>query len=86
MFWLYGLLALAGLAALAAAGKRRAACLLGVGLLMAMLWCACGGGGQAVHTPGTPPGTYTVDVTGTVTSTATSSTLNHDFKFTLTVN
>jgi hypothetical protein len=65
---------------------RLAAYLLATGLLMMLLWCACGGGGQAVHTPGTPPGTYTIDVTGTVTSTATSSTLNHDFKFTLTVD
>jgi len=97
MFWLYGLLGLAGLAALARTWARavdsrfrgndgrRAAYLLATGLLMALLWCACGGGGQAVHTPGTPPGTYMIDVTGTVTSTATSSTLNHDFKFTLTV-
>jgi hypothetical protein len=97
MFWLYVLLGLAGLAALAQTWARAvdsrsrgndgrlAAYLLATGLLMMLLWCACGGGGQAVHTPGTPPGTYTIDVTGTVTSTATSSALNHDFKLTLTV-
>jgi hypothetical protein len=86
MFWLYGLLGLASLAGLAGAGKRRAAYLLGACLLMVMLWSACGGGAQVIHTPGTPPGTYTVDVTATVTSATTSSTLTHDFKFTLTVD
>jgi hypothetical protein len=85
MFWLYALLGLASVVALAGARRRRAAYLAGAGLLLVMLWGACGGG-QAVHTPGTPPGTYTVDVTRTVTSTAPSSTLTHDFKFTLTVD
>jgi hypothetical protein len=86
MFWLYALLGLAGLGALAGAGKRRAAYLLAACLLMAMLWSACGGGGQVVHTPGTPAGAYTLDVSGTVTSSAPPSTLTHDFKFTLTVD
>ena len=87
MFWLYAFLGLASLAALAGAGKRRATYLLGACLLVAMLWSACGGGGnQIIHTPGTPAGTYTLDVGATVTSAATSSTLTHDFKFTLTVN
>ena len=68
-------------------GKRRAAILLGACLLIAMFWSACGGGTpQVVQTPGTPTGTYTLDVSATVTSAATSSTLTHDLKLTLTVN
>jgi hypothetical protein len=84
MFWLYALLGLAGLATLAAARKRGAAYLLGACVLLVILWSACGGGGTSVPPPssGTPAGTYTVDVTATD---ATSSTLTHDFKFTLTV-
>jgi hypothetical protein len=87
MFWLYGLLGLASLATLAAARKRRAAWLLGAGLLIVMLWCACGGGGTKTvpppTNPGTPAGTYTVDVTATDAST---STLTHTIQLTLTVN
>jgi hypothetical protein len=86
MFWLYALLMLASLAGLAGAGKRRAAYLLGACLLIVMFWSACGGGAQVVHTPGTPTGTYTLDVSATVTSAATSSTLTHDLKLTLTVD
>jgi hypothetical protein len=88
MFWLYALLMLASLTPLARAGKRRAAYLLGACLLIVMFWSACGGGGapQMVHTPGTPSGTYTLDVTATVISTATPSTLTHDLKLTLTVD
>ena len=82
-FWLYVLLGLASVAALAGARKRRAAWLLGAGLLIVMLWSACGGGGQTVHNSGTPPGTYTVDVTATGAST---STLTHTIQLTLTVN
>ncbi|MGA2607045.1 MAG: FG-GAP-like repeat-containing protein [Terriglobia bacterium] len=86
MFWLYAFLGLASVAALAGARQRRAAYLLGACLLLVMLWSACGGGAQVIHTPGTPAGTYTLDVTATVTSAATSSTLTHDFKFMLTVD
>jgi hypothetical protein len=87
MFWLYAFLALASLGALAGAGKRRVAYLLGACLLMVMLWSACGGGGSMVIvTPGTPAGTYMLDVSATVTSAATSSTLTHNFKFTLKVD
>jgi hypothetical protein len=87
VFWLYALLWLASLATLAAARKRRAAYLLGACLLLAMLWSACGGGGTKtvpppIH-PGTPAGTYTVDVTATDAST---STLTHTIQLTLTVN
>jgi hypothetical protein len=80
------LLGLASLAALAVARQRRAAYLLGACLLVVMLWSACGGGGQVAHTPGTPAGTYTLDVSATATSTTPPSTLTHDFKFTLTVD
>jgi hypothetical protein len=85
VFWLCALLGLASVGALVAARKRRAAYLLGACLLLVLLWSACGGGAQVVHTPGTPAGTYTLDVKGTVTSTAPSATLTHDFQFTLTV-
>jgi hypothetical protein len=88
MFWLYALLMLASLAALAGAGKRRAAFLLGACLLIVMFWSACGGGGTSVivRTPGTPTGTYTLEVSATVTSAATPSILTHDLKLTLTVD
>ena len=84
IFWLYAFLALASLGALAGAKRRRAAYLLGAGLLMVMLWSACGGGAQVVSSPGTPAGTYTLDVSAKVTS--TTSTLQHDLKLTLTVD
>jgi hypothetical protein len=86
MFWLYAFLALASLAGLAGAAKRRAAYLLGLCLVMMMVWSACGGGVTAVQTTGTPSGTYTLDVSATVTSAATSSKLTHDLKLTLTVD
>jgi len=79
-------LGLASLATLAAARKRRAAWLLGACLLLAMLWSACGGGGTTTPpptNPGTPAGTYTVDVTATD---ATTSTLTHTIQLTLIVN
>jgi hypothetical protein len=85
VIWLYGLLGLASVAVLAATRKRRAACLLAVCMLLALVWSACGGGSnnhlQTIS--GTPAGTYTVSVTGTA---ATTSTLTHTIQFTLTVN
>jgi hypothetical protein len=86
VFWLYALLWLASVLVLAAARKRRAAWLLGTGLLIVMLWCACGGGGTTTpppHNPGTPAGTYTVDVTATV---PTAPNLSHTIQLTLKVN
>ena len=85
VFGLFALLWLAGVAALAGARKRRAAWLLGVGLLTALLWSACGGGGTTTlpHNGGTPAGTYTVDVTATV---PTAPNLSHTIQLTLTVN
>ncbi len=87
VFWLCALLWLASVAALATARKLRAAWLLGAGLLIVVLWSACGGGGNHLTTSppmtGTPAGTYTVDVTATD---AAVSTLTHTIQLTLTVN
>ena len=86
LFWLFALLWLASVLALGVARKRRAAWLLGAGLLIVMLWCGCGGGGTTTpppSNPGTPAGTYTVDVTATD---AAVSTLTQTIKLTLTVN
>ena len=87
VLWLYALLGLASVAALAGARKRRAAWLLSTGLLLVVLWSACGGGATRTtappSTPGTPAGTYTVDVTATD---AAASTLTHTIQYTLTVN
>jgi hypothetical protein len=85
VFWLYALLWLAGMMALARISKRRAAWLLGAGLLLVMSWGACGGG-TSTNTqtqPGTPAGTYTLAVTATD---AAASTLTHTIQLTLTVN
>ena len=57
-------------------------------LFGAATYAACGGGGGGTSgpppNPGTPAGTYTLDVTATYTS--GSSTLAHDTKLTLVVN
>ena len=53
-------------------------------LLVALAIPGCGGGGAAVtHNPGTPAGTYSLTVTGTVTS--GSATLAHSFTLKVTV-
>jgi len=86
VFWLYALLWLASVLVLAVARKRRGAWLLGAGLLIVMLWSACGGGETKTpppSNPGTPAGTYTVDVTATD---AATSTLTHTIQLTMTVN
>lgn len=57
---------------------------LAVMLSALMLWPACGGGGAVIHNPGTPPGTYTLTIAGTVTS--TSSSLSRGLTLTLKVN
>jgi hypothetical protein len=55
-------------------------------LLLVLLWAACGGGGGAPPAPhpGTPAGTYTLTVTGTVTT--GSGNLSHGLTLTLKVN
>jgi len=82
--WSFFLLALVGLAVLSES-RRRAAWLLGACLLLMIAWASCGGG-SATHTPGTPAGTYTLKVTGTVTSTGTPTQLTHTTNLTLTVD
>lgn len=62
---------------------------LGLMILLATVWVACGGGGTSGGgggggNPGTPIGTYTLTVTGT--SSSGSTALNHEVTLTLTVN
>jgi len=53
-------------------------------LLLALTMPGCGGGGAvAQHNPGTPAGTYSLTVTGTVTS--GSATLTHNVALKITV-
>jgi FG-GAP-like repeat/Abnormal spindle-like microcephaly-assoc'd, ASPM-SPD-2-Hydin/FG-GAP repeat len=59
----------------------------GMVVLLALGSAACGGGGNPApppSTPGTPKGTYTLQVTGTVTSGGTA--VSHQTPLTLTVN
>jgi hypothetical protein len=76
---LVGVLALAILASLALGRRRQIWLGLGLTLLLASLWVACGGGGERV-VRGTPPGTYTLTVT------TSSAGLTHNIKLTLIVN
>ncbi|MGD0923108.1 MAG: choice-of-anchor D domain-containing protein, partial [Terriglobia bacterium] len=76
---LVGVLALAILASLALGRRRQIWLGLGLTLLLASLWVACGGGGEHV-TQGTPPGTYTLTIT------TSSAGLTHNIKLTLIVN
>ena len=61
---------------------------LAAGLLMVLALAACGGGsgggGGGSNNPGTPAGTYTLTVTGTVSS--GSTTLSHSVNLVLTVS
>lgn len=87
--WLVSFMALASLAALGFARKRRSVHLLGSCLLILIWLAACGGwgsGSTAARAAGTPLGTYTLDVRATVSSTGTSAQFAHDLKLTLTVN
>jgi hypothetical protein len=88
--WVAWLLMLATLSCLAAMRRRRVRFSLAVLAATALLmisWAACGGGGGATTTPppsGTPPGTYTLTLTGTYTS--SSPSLTHNTTVSLTVN
>jgi hypothetical protein len=53
------------------------------GLLLTLALAGCGGSARVTN-PGTPPGTYTLTVTGTAGS--GSSALSHSMKLTLTVS
>lgn len=80
-------LGLAAAAAARRAQRRRVWLGLGLIILLALLWLACGGGGGGNGgggSPGTPPGTYTLTVSGTYVS--SSGKLQHDLNLTLTVN
>jgi len=74
-----GALALAILTSLALGRRRQIWLGLGLTLLWASLWVACGGGGERVAR-GTPPGTYTLTIT------TSSAGLTHNIKLTLIVN
>lgn len=63
---------------------RRARILLGLAMLGLALSVGCGGSGSTGGAGGTPAGTYTLAVTGTITSETT--TLQHNAALTLTVN
>jgi hypothetical protein len=84
---LLGLMSLAGLALLMAR-RRRVGLVLGVSLLLALVWVACGGGGLMLTSSGggTPAGTYTLTITGSYTASAGDSSLTHGTTVTLTVN
>jgi VCBS repeat protein/ASPM-SPD-2-Hydin domain-containing protein len=82
------LMALATLIALITPRRRRAWAGLAVILTAVVLWAACGGGGGNTGggggNSGTPAGTYSLTVTGTVTS--GSTTLKNSMTLNLTVN
>jgi hypothetical protein len=87
--WLLALVMLASLGGIRAtrAGWKPAPAMLAAALMLVLLWVACGGGGGAAPPPprpGTPPGTYTLTVTGTVAT--GSGNLSHDITLTLKVN
>jgi pimeloyl-ACP methyl ester carboxylesterase len=93
LLWSLALLMWGALIAWAAGLRRRVPLRLALGtalflvvILGAFSMPSCGGGGSTnppPGNPGTPAGTYTLDVTGTITSGTT--TLTHDIKLTLTV-
>ncbi|MFB3921701.1 MAG: choice-of-anchor D domain-containing protein [Terriglobia bacterium] len=61
------------LVTLGANRRRRTAIALSVVILMALLWTACGGGGEVGVPNGTPAGSYTLTITG-VSGTTTKTT------------
>ena len=78
--WLSWAFALVMMATILAARRRRALLVFGVLMLFALLWTACGGGGQYGVPNGTPAGTYTLTITGVSGSSSKTTTV------TLTVN
>jgi len=87
------LAALCALATLALAGRmaqrmrpasRAALALLAVIVLLGPVLLSCGGGGSVVHHPGTPTGTYTLNVAAKFAS--GTVTLTHNVQLTLTVD
>ena len=57
-------------------------------LLLALLWAACGGGGTTFRasSPGTPAGSYSLNVTGSYSASGPSANLSHTTTLTLKVN
>ncbi len=90
--WAAGLVVLAALGAMILAARRRRVWLgMAVSILLVLFWAACGGGGGFVPSSGsagTPPGTYSMTITGTYSAApgTSSATLSHETKVTLTVN
>jgi FG-GAP-like repeat/Abnormal spindle-like microcephaly-assoc'd, ASPM-SPD-2-Hydin len=90
LVWLVAMFAAVGSAAILT--RRRhglkpcGAVVLTVALSLALFCTSCGGGNSTpvVHNPGTPGGTYSVSVTGTVASGSVS--VQHEVKLTLIVN
>jgi hypothetical protein len=83
--WALLLLAMAACGLLATISKRRAAIPLGLCLTLVLSWSACGGSTVA-RTQKTPPGTYTLAITGTTNLGTSTSKSTHVLNLTLTVN
>ena len=81
------LVALSFLLVSRSAKMRRFRSFLGVSLIAGALLAACGGGGgrTIIHTPGTPPGTYSLTVTGAASPATGSAQVTHSLNLTLTV-
>lgn len=84
--WLLAMLSALGAAVMRGHSRawRRAWILLGVAMLGLALSAGCGGSGATGGTTGTPAGTYTLTVAGSIAS--GTSTLQHNVTLTLTVD
>jgi hypothetical protein len=89
MFWLLALLMLWSLGAMVVRRSERqysrVSSQLLVILLLTVISMSCGGGHGTVHNKGTPPGSYSLSVTGTL-STGSGNLLQHKVDLKLTVN